>query len=267
MGEQVRFDVISEDGTPIAVWGAGRGAPLVMVHGALSDHTRFDALVAALRPHVAVFSMDRRGRGASGDAAEYSIEREFEDVAAVVDAVHDRTGQAVAVWGHSYGADCAMGGAARSGNVGRLVLYEPGLGFRYPAGSVEAVEAAVAAGDREAAMLAVLERVVEATPDEVEAIRSSPAWPARLATMPTAPRELRAERDWVYEPSQFGAVGAPTLVLAGADSPPAQRAATRQAAEAIPGARIQVLDGHGHFAFQTEPELVAGIIREFLSSP
>ncbi len=259
-----RFDVTSADGTPIAVWVEGRGAPLVMVHGALSDHHRFSALVAELRPHVATFSMDRRGRGASGDSPEYHIEREFEDVAAVVDAAHARTGRPVHVWGHSYGANCAMGGAARSGNVGRLILYEPGLAYRYPASSIAAVEAAIA-GDPEAAMLAVLTGVVGATPDEIEAIRSSHTWPARLATVPTAPRELRTEADWIYRPGMFDGVSAPTLVLAGSESPPAQDDASRRAAAAIPDATVRVLDGHGHFAFQTAPAMIAGVIREFIA--
>lgn len=61
-----------------------------------------------------------------------AIEREFDDIAAVVDAVAARTGQAVSVWGHSYGADCAMGAAARTDNLARLVLYEPGLGSPDP---------------------------------------------------------------------------------------------------------------------------------------
>ncbi len=123
----------------------------------------------------------------------------------------------------------------------------------------------MAAGDPEAAMLAVLTGVVEATPDEIEAIRSSPTWPARLATVPTAPRELRTEAHCTYRPGQFDAVTAPTLVLAGSESPPAQAEASRQAAAAIPGATIRVLEGHGHFAFQTDPGLVAGILREFIA--
>ncbi len=255
----------SADGVPIAVWVEGSGPPLVLVHGALSDHRRFDTLVAELRAHLTTFAMDRRGRGGSGDSSGYAIEREFEDVAAVVDAVAARTGRPAALWGHSYGADCAMGAAALTGNVDGLILYEPGLGFSYPPRSIEAVEAAVAAGDSEAALLAVLVGVVEATPDEVSAIRASPTWAARLATVPTVARELRAERDWVYEPGCFDVVGASTLVLAGSDSPPSQQDATRRAAAAIPGARVEVLEGHGHFAFQTDPALVAGVIRDFVS--
>lgn len=260
-----RFDVRSADGTPIAVWVEGSGPPLVMVHGALSDHQRFFALAAELRPHVTMFAVDRRGRGASGDAAEYTIEREFEDVAAVVDAVHERTDRLVSVWGHSYGADCAMGAAAISRHVGRLVLYEPGLGMQCPDDALEAVEAAVAAGDREAAAVAVLSGVVGATTDEVAAMRSSPIWPSRLDSVHTVARELRAESEWVYRPGQFDAITAPTVVLAGSDSPPEQTEATGCAAAAIPGARTQVLDGHGHFAFQSDPAMVARVIRECLA--
>lgn len=109
-----------------------------------------------LRNGVATFSMDRRGLGESGDATGYSIEREFEDVAGVVDAVAARTGGAVALWGHSYGANCAMGGAALTINVHHLVLYEPSLGLTYPPGSIESIERKVTVGDMEAALLEVL---------------------------------------------------------------------------------------------------------------
>lgn len=145
-----RFGVRSPDGTPIAVWADGNGPPLMLVHGSLTDHTTFDPLVDQLRGGVTCFSMDRRGFGASGVAAGYAIQREFEDVAAVVEAVAARTGKPVALWGHSYGAGCAMGGAALTRKVHYLlVLYEPGLGIAYPAGSVERIEEAVAAGDAE----------------------------------------------------------------------------------------------------------------------
>lgn len=234
-----------------------------MVHGALADHTRFGPLVDELRTDVTTFSMDRRGRGASADATGYSIEREFEDVAAVVDEVATRAGGPVALWGHSYGADCAMGAAALTDAVRYLLLYEPGLGFQYPPGSIDATEEALAAGDTEAAISALLVGVMGATEDELRAMRTSPLWPSRLATIPTMPRELRAEADWVYQPGQFDAIAAATLLLAGSESPPAQGEATRRAAAAIPASQIRVLEGQGHFAIQSDPALVASIIRDF----
>jgi pimeloyl-ACP methyl ester carboxylesterase len=259
-----RFEVRSRDGTSIAVWVEGQGPPIVMVHGAISDHTRFGPLAEHLGNDLTMFSLDRRGRGASGDGPAYAIEREFEDVAAVVDAVAERTGARVALFGHSYGADCVMGGAALTGNAGPLVLYEPGLGTAYPAGAIQAAKDSLAAGDREGAIVRLLTEVLGATEAEIEGMRTSPIWPSRLATAPTLPRELEAEDAWVYSPGQFEAVRGPVLVLAGSESPPVQDEATQAAVAALPGAKVRVLEGQGHFAIQTDPALVARVIREFV---
>jgi pimeloyl-ACP methyl ester carboxylesterase len=219
-----------------------------------------------LRHEWTTYSMDRRGFGASGDTAPYSIERDFEDVAAVVDAVAARAGGAVVLWGHSYGANCAMGGAARSDNVGHLVCYEPSLGLTYPDGSIERIEAALAAGDNETAIVAVFTDILEMSDTEIAVFRSSPLWPVRLAAAPTVPRECRAEQDWVYEPGQFDAVTMPTLLLAGSDSVPGIAKATDDAAGALAHAHVRMLEGHGHFAHKTDPALVAGIIRDFVAT-
>jgi len=262
-----RFDVRSADRTPLAVWADGQGPSLVLVHGSMCDHTASDPLVAELRDTMTTFAMDRRGFGASGDAAGYALEREFEDVAAVVEAVADRTGGPVALWGHSYGAGCALGGAALTGAVHRLVLYEPGLGIPYPAGSIEAVEAALAAGDREAALLLVLVGIIGMTDEEIASLRSGPRWPTMLASAPTVPRECRAEDGWTYRPGALDQVSAPTLLLAGAESHPVLKEATGRALAAIPGARVEVLDGRGHLAYRTDPAMVAAVIRRFVSDP
>lgn len=264
-----RLNVQSADGTLIAVWADGNGPPLVLVHGALNDHTTDRPFIDELRGSVTTFAIDRRGRGASGDGPDYAIEREFEDVAAVVDAVAARTGQAVSVWGHSYGADCAMGAAARTDNVARLVLYEPGLGFTCSDSVLEAIEAvdtAVAAGDLEGALLTALRGIVELTEDEIAVVRATPGWPARLAAVPRLPREVRAEVDWAYRPGQFDTVRASTLLLAGAESPPAQQEATQRAAAAIPDARVQTLHGHSHIAHRVDPAMVAAIVCDFVVS-
>jgi pimeloyl-ACP methyl ester carboxylesterase len=261
-----RFDVRSADGTPIAVWVEGTGPALVMVHGSIADHTTFDPFVAVLRDDFTTYAVDRRGFGASGDAAGYTIERDFEDVAAAVDAVAARTGGPIALWGHSYGANCAMGGATLTDNIHHLIVYEPSLGLPYPPGSIERIEAALARGDRDAAITAVLVDVLEMTGEEIDAFRTNPLWPVRLAAAPTIPRECHAEQDWVYQPGQFDAVTAPTLFLTGSDSVPVVTRATDRAAAAIPHAHIRVLEGHGHFAHKTDPALVSTIITEFIAS-
>jgi pimeloyl-ACP methyl ester carboxylesterase len=184
-------------------------------------------------------------------------------VAAVVEAVAARAGGPVALWGHSYGAGCAMGGAALTGAVGWLVLYEPGLGIPYPAGSIEEVEAALAAGDAEAALVLVLDAVVGMSNEEIASLRSGPRWPTMLASAPTVPRECRAEDGWTYRPGALDRISAPTLLLAGAESHPVLRQATDRALAAIPGARVRVLDGHAHLAHRNDPAMVAALIREF----
>jgi alpha-beta hydrolase superfamily lysophospholipase len=151
----------------------GNGPALVLVHGSMCDHTRFDPLVAELRDGMTTFAMDRRGFGASTDSDGYSIKWEFEDVAAVVDAVAERTGRPVALWAHSYGAGCAMGAATLTRNIHRLLLYEPGLGLAYPAGAIQAIAAALATGDREAAIFIAF-GALDLTEDERDAMRSSP---------------------------------------------------------------------------------------------
>ena len=196
-----RFDVRSPDGTPIAVWVEGTGPALVMVHGSIADHTTFDSFVAVLREDFTTFAMDRRGFGASGDAGGYTIEREFEDVAAVVDAVTARTGGPVALWGHSYGANCVMGGATLTNDVHHLVLYEPSLGLPYPPGSIERIEAALARADHDAAIVTVLIDILEMTEEEIDTFRAGPLWAVRLAAAPTIPRECRARRTGCIGPA------------------------------------------------------------------
>jgi pimeloyl-ACP methyl ester carboxylesterase len=261
-----RFDVRAPDDTEIAVWVEGEGPALVMVHGSLQDHTISAALVAELRAEVTTFAMDRRGFGASGDGTDYAIEREFEDVAAVVDAVAARVGGPVGLWGHSYGANLAMGGATLTGNVGQLILYEPSFGLAYPPGWIEAtVEKSLAEGDHDAVIIHVLRDLLEFTDDQIEARRSEPEWERRVAVASTVPRECHAEKDWVYRPGQFRGITAPTLLLSGSESTAAIKRATDAAAAAIVGSRVQVLDGHAHIAHRTDPGMVAAIIREFLA--
>src|SRR5690242_14877768 len=104
--------VTSKDGTPLALWKSGVGPSLVAVHGACADHTAWDSVVPLLADTFTVYAMDRRGRGASGDAPRYALEREFEDVAAAVDALPGP----VHLYGHSFGGICAVEAAMRTRN-------------------------------------------------------------------------------------------------------------------------------------------------------
>jgi pimeloyl-ACP methyl ester carboxylesterase len=118
----------SRDGTAIGYERSGHGPPLVLVHGTTADHTRWTPILPPLEQRFTVFALDRRGRGLSGDSGDYTIELEFDDVAAVVDSI----GEPVVLLGHSYGALCSLEAALRTSNVQRLILYEPPI----PAGVV-----------------------------------------------------------------------------------------------------------------------------------
>jgi len=261
--------VESRDGTEIAVWTSGHGPPLVLVHGAVADHTRWRPLLPHLEPHVTVHAMDRRGRGASGDAPGYAIEREFEDVAAVVDAVADASGFAADLYGHSFGGLCAFGGATLTAGIGRLVLYEgwppadararelpPGVGGR--------LDALLAEGNRDAVVETMFREVVLMPEAEITALRAQPAWPARVAAAPTIVRELRAIPQVSFDPGQAARITVPTLLLTGSDSDDPFAADLATVAAALPDARIGVLDGQRHVADILAHELFAQRLLAFL---
>jgi pimeloyl-ACP methyl ester carboxylesterase len=261
--------VASRDGTGIAVWTSGQGPPLVLVHGAVADHTRWRPLLPYLEPHVTVHAMDRRGRGASGDAAGYAVEREFEDVAAVVDAVAEASGSAVDLYGHSFGGLCAFGGATLTANIGRLVLYEgwppaDPRAHELPPGVGERLEGLLADGNRDAVVETMFREVVLMPPAEIAALRAQPAWPARAAAAHTIVRELGAIARVPFDPGQAARIAAPTLLLTGSDSDDPFAADIGTVAAALPDARIGVLDGQRHVADILAPELVAQRLLAFL---
>lgn len=267
LSRQTRHEVASRDGTVIAYWTSGQGPPLVLVHGATVDHTNWQAILPYLEPHATVHVMDRRGRGASGDAARYALAREYEDVAAVVAAVAATSGSEVDVLGHSHGGECAMGAAALTGSIRRLVLYE---GWPSPdpetvdrsREAAQGLEPLLAAGDREAALDAFYRRVLGLSDEELAGLRALPEWPARVAAVHTSIRELRAAV--VFDPAQARRITVPVLMLVGGDTPEALRHRPEAVAAALPDARVSVLDGQQHIAHRLVPDVFAGRVLAFL---
>lgn len=113
--------VKSKDGTLIAYERSGTGPALVLVHGTSADHTRWAPVLPMLEQNFTVYALDRRGRDQSGDSAVYSIELEYEDIAAVVSSIREP----VNLLGHSYGALICLEAALRITNLNKLILYEP----------------------------------------------------------------------------------------------------------------------------------------------
>jgi pimeloyl-ACP methyl ester carboxylesterase len=254
-------EVVSADGTPIAVWRSGEGPPLVLVHGAAADHSRWAPVLPALEERFSVLAIDRRGRGRSGDADDYALEREFEDVAAVV----EWAGEAVSVLGHSHGGICALEAAMRTDWVGKLVLYEPPLGFlATPSHVVERLEALLEAGKRDELLVYFMREVAGLPPDQIELLRSLPAWEARLPAAATIPREERVNREYHFEPERFRGLQVPTLFLEGGDSPDWSRAAGEALRAALPDCRVVVMPGQRHAAMDTGTELFTAEVLSFL---
>ena len=259
---------VSRDGTEIGYYSSGDGPPLVLVHGGLGDHSRWGALLPYLEPHFSVHAMDRRGRGASGDGPTYAPQREFEDVAAVVDAVAEASGRRVDVYGVSNGATFALGAAPLTTNLRRLALYEPGINDAQdlitPALN-DRLDALLAAGDADALVETFFREVLGVGDEDIATMRAQPSWPARVAAAPTLPRELRNDPADLFDASRAATVTVPTLLLEGSESPASLRADVRLVAETVPNARIEVLEGQAHSADFLAPDLVAEKLLGFLS--
>lgn len=257
--------VTSSDGTPIAFERTGKGPPLVLVHGSTADHTRWPSVLPELNRRFTVFAMDRRGRGQSGDSAIYEIEQEYEDVAAVVRAA----GANVSLLGHSFGALCAMEAALRLGNLRRLVLYEPvfPVGGRplYPPDLPDRLQAILDSGDREAFLIAFFKEAAGVPGAQIDALKADPSWQARLLAAHTALREM-ADGDYRFYASRFQKLDVPTLLLVGENSPVELTAPARALDEALPQSSVVVLEGQGHVAMTTAPDIFLAPVLGFLTS-
>jgi pimeloyl-ACP methyl ester carboxylesterase len=261
--------VRSRDGTEIAWFTSGAGPALVLIHGGGGDHTRWGPLFSALEPHVTVHAMDRRGRGASGDHPDYALEREYEDAAAVIDAVAEASGGPVPVYGHSYGGICAFGAAGLTENIERLALYEgwPPVhpeAFAPPPGCLGRIEALLAEGNRDAALETVLRQVARISDEEIRRYREQPSWGARLEAAETFAREERAFAAHPFDAEVAARITVPTLLLTGTRSPDWYPEAPTVAA-ALPDARIVELAGQGHAADIVAPALIAGPLLAFVA--
>lgn len=256
--------VASQDGTRIGYERTGTGSPLVLVHGGTADRTRWAPVLPALAEHFTVYAVDRRGRGSSGDAGTYALEREFEDVAAVVDGI----GGPVDLLGHSFGGVCALGAAHRTTNVRRLVLYEPppaGVVGTVPPAVASRMESLLAAGDRDGVVTTFMREIAQVPPHELEKLRSVPAWRGRAAAAHTILREILAlERQPPLDPSDFASFRIPTLLLLGGDSPAYQKTNTEALHAALPNSRVVVMPGQQHIAMNTAPDLFVREVLAFL---
>ena len=265
--------VATPDGVPIALFDAGISGrdserpSLVLVHGTTADHTTFRAIAPVLGRRRHLVAIDRRGRGASGDAtsgARYSIEREYDDLAAVARTVATLDGGPVDIFGHSYGGRLALGAARRSEWIRRIVVYEgapsvPRLPYR-PVGLERRIRAHLEHEDPDGALETFFREVVGMDDAGIAAYRANPVWPVRAAAASTILRELEAEGSTAASLDALGHVGLPVLLVLGSASRPPFAAATEALRATLPNVQVVTIEGAAHAAHHTHvPELVAAV--------
>lgn len=256
----------SPDGTHIAYERTGEGPPLVLVHGSAGHHVEWREITPPLAESYTVYAMDRRGRGESGDSEDYSIEREYEDVAAMADHVAaQHPGERVSLLGSSYGAICSLHAILETDAVDRLVLYEPPLGDApEPEGAAGEIEAQIEEEGAEAAVETFLRNALELTDEEIAEMRGGELWASRVDAMPALPREIRATQRDLFDPAAFDGASVPTRLLVGSESPKRLQDATAAVADALEDSTVVTLSGQGHLAMSEAPAVFVGAVEDVL---
>jgi pimeloyl-ACP methyl ester carboxylesterase len=221
-------------------------------------------VLPALRESFTVHAVDRRGRGASGDSETYTIEREFADVASVVDSL----GEPVNLLGHSYGAICSLEAALLTKSIRRLILYEPplpvGLEIFRP-GMIDRLQDLLNQGNREAVVTTFLREVVKVREQDLKLMQTNvSAWKGRIATAHILLREMRAIEGYSFSPERFEKLKVPTLLLLGGDSPQHMKSATKTLNRILPDSSITVMPGQQHVAMDTATQQFTTTILHFL---
>jgi pimeloyl-ACP methyl ester carboxylesterase len=261
------YTVTSNDGTRIAFDQLGEGAPVILVGGAFS-YRMFPKLVELtelLAERFTVVNYDRRGRGDSGDTAPYAVERELEDLEALIEAA----GGSASLWGWSSGGVLALRATAAGLPVTRLAVYQPPFlvdddGHRPPP-DFERTLAELTASDRRGAAASYFMKKGMGMPALIVGVmRLTPFWPRLKATALTLPYDVAvmgcAEWGEPLSAEQWASVTAPTLVLDGEKSPAQLRNAARALAVVLPNATHRTLPGQSH---NVSMEALAPVLAEF----
>jgi pimeloyl-ACP methyl ester carboxylesterase len=257
--------VLSKDGTAIAFDRIGQGSSVILVDGALCYRGMGQSgqLAKLMAQHLTVFTYDRRGRGVSGDTAPYAVEREIEDIAALL----SEAGGAAFVWGMSSGAVLALEAANRLSGIKKLALYEAPFIVDDSRGTTEddwiRIGEAIVADRRSDAVKLFLKSV--GVPRFFRALmRLMPIWSKLKAIAHTLPYDgaivKGSQRGKPLPTSRWASVTVPTLVMDGGNSPSWMRHANRALASVLPNARYRTLEGQTHML---KPKAHAPMLVEF----
>ncbi len=259
--------VISNDSTTIAFDQSGAGPAVILVGGALSDRTAAAPVAALLAPHFTVINFDRRGRGDSGDTHPYAVEREVEDIAALIAAV----GGSACVFGKSSGAALALEAANRGLPITKLALYDPPFIVDttrkpIPTGYVSHLGELASSGRRGEAVEYFLANAVEVPNEALAQMRQAPMWPAMEAMAHTLAYDGAIMEGNMagkpFPPGQWAAVTIPTLVMDGGDSPVWMHNAAQAVADVLPNARRITLEGQTH---AIDPGILVPVLVKFFT--
>jgi pimeloyl-ACP methyl ester carboxylesterase len=238
--------VVSQDGTAIAFDRAGDGPPVILVNAGPTDRVANAPLAGLLAPHFTVLNYDRRGRGDSGDTAPYAVDREYDDLEAII----DEAGGSADVFGSSGGGILALEAAARGLAIAKLAVWEPpyildGTRPPVPADYRQQLDELLAAGRRGDMVELFLTQAVGMPAEFVAPVRQSPFWPSMEAVAPTLVYDAMIVGDFSLPTARVAAIKVPTLVIDGGQTP--WLSATAQAvAAALPDAQRRTLEGQPH---------------------
>ncbi len=257
--------VVSKDGTQIVYEKIGSGPALILVSGAMvtrnySGHVELAGLLAS---KFTVYNYDRRGRGDSTDTPPYSIDREIEDL----DALIQVAGGSAAVFGLSSGAVLALHAAAAGSKIHQLALYEPPFVVepgdrRPPADALHVVTKMIAQG-RNAAAASYFMTEIFGMPAFVPLLmRLSPYWKPTVAVAPSLPHDLTVVGDYAI-PERFASIQTPSLVLYGDKTQALLVHAAERLARVLPSAVLKTLPNQSH---DVSPEVLVPMLEAFLKS-
>lgn len=263
--------VRSKDGTTIAYDQLGQGKPLILVAGAFSfrEYVGSMQLANLLSPHFTVINYDRRGRGDSTDTKPYAVEREIEDL----DALIRQVGGSAYVWGLSSGAVLALKAAAAGLNITRLSVYEPPFivnpdDYQPPADFIQHVSDLIAADRRGEAVHYFMTKGMGAPSFFIRMMRFMPGvWKRLKAVAHTLPYDaillqgLASGKPLVAQ--QWASITIPTQVMNGEKSAPSLRHAAEALAKILPNVQYRVLEGQSH---NVSMEVLAPVLTEYFNS-
>jgi pimeloyl-ACP methyl ester carboxylesterase len=264
--------VKSRDGTSIAYESIGHGAPVVLVDGALCHRALgpMAELAALLAERFRVFYYDRRGRGDSGDRAPYAVEREVEDLQAVIEAA----GGSAFVYGISSGAALSLRAAASGLSIHKLALYETPFVIDQtrppiPHDYIPRLKNALAHGRRGEAVKLFLTQAVRVPAPIVLLMPLMPAWSKLKAAAHTLVHDSEILGDTgsgkplpAELTTLMSSIHMPTLVMGGGKSPAWLQHAVEAVAKGIPHAKLRMLDGQTH---QVSAKVLAPVLKEFFT--